>query len=194
MQKEGIVMLFDGLVYKKSEYYAATHTPFHTVKRDLGLWGEYQTYRRLCALPGEKKFLFNCYLPKAEGGTAEVDLILLHGSGVYVFESKNYSGWIFGSEAQQDWTQCFPNRHKAHFFNPIMQNNAHIRRLLWCLPGLQPWCVQSVIVFGERCVLRKIQLNSNQHMVIQRNQLPQALAALSRRQALTSGDMATIYQ
>lgn len=37
--------------------------------------------------------------------TYEIDLIMISETGIYVFESKNYSGWIFGDEKQRYWTQ-----------------------------------------------------------------------------------------
>lgn len=40
----------------------------------------------------------NLYLPKEDGSTTEIDLIMLSETGILVFESKNYSGWIFGDE------------------------------------------------------------------------------------------------
>ena len=50
----------------------------------------FYTYRCLRQLPGYKRFLFNCYLPKQDGEKTEIDVIFLHESGIYVFESKNY--------------------------------------------------------------------------------------------------------
>ena len=60
------------------------------------------------SLEGTKRYLFNLYLPKDDGGTTEIDVVFLHDSGMYVFESKNYSGWIFGTETQKNWTQTLP--------------------------------------------------------------------------------------
>ena len=60
-----------------------------------GEYGEDRIYDILQKVDGYKATLPNCYLPKGNGETAEVDLIFLHESGIYVFESKNYSGWIF---------------------------------------------------------------------------------------------------
>ena len=70
-----------------------------------GKYGEDRIYDILQKVDGYKATLPNCYLPKGNGETAEVDLIFLHESGIYVFESKNYSGWIFGSENQKYWTR-----------------------------------------------------------------------------------------
>jgi ribosomal protein S18 acetylase RimI-like enzyme len=189
-----LVLFLRKRAYERTEYFAATHTPYRTVRRDLGLWGEYLTYRRLCDLPGEKKFLFNCYVPKDKRGYSEIDLILLHSSGVYVFESKNYSGWIFGNEADSHWTQSFRNGHKERFYSPIKQNSTHIRTLLHFLPGLSPEAVQSVIVFSERCTLRRITLTTDQHIVIKRDQLPRAIASLARRQIFNAQQIDALYQ
>ena len=91
--------------YKKSEYYSITHIPFLKVYFNKGRFGEYLTYTKLKSLKGYKRFLFNVYIPKDDGTFTEIDAIMLHESGIYVFESKNYDGWIFGSEAQKYWTQ-----------------------------------------------------------------------------------------
>lgn len=53
----------------------------------------------------ENLCIANCYIPKTDGTTAEIDIIMVHPTGVYVFESKNYSGYIFGSLNQKMWTQ-----------------------------------------------------------------------------------------
>ena len=98
-----------------------------------GEYGEDRIYDILQKVDGYKATLPNCYLPKGNGETAEVDLIFLHESGIYVFESKNYSGWIFGSENQKYWTQSFSDRRggtkKYKFYNPLWQNDTHIRAL-----------------------------------------------------------------
>lgn len=60
-----------------------------------------------------------------------VIILLINNHGVFVFESKNYSGWIFGNERSKTWTQTLPQgkgkSHKEHFLNPIMQNKLHIK-------------------------------------------------------------------
>ena len=116
--------------YEKTEYYLQTKIPYGSVRFDKGRLGEFYTYRYLKILEGYKRFLFNVYLPKENGETTEIDVILLHETGIYVFESKNYSGWIFGTETQQYWTQTLPvgkgKSQKTKFFNPIIQNKVHL--------------------------------------------------------------------
>ena len=75
--------------------------------------------------------------------------------GIYVFESKNYSGWIFGSEDQQQWTMSLNAHTKERFYNPVKQNRAHVRALAAYL-GLPESAFMSFIVFSERCELKKV--------------------------------------
>jgi len=182
------------IVYKRSDYYTATRKRFRTVRRDLGLWGEYLTYLKLRKLPGDKKFLYNCYVPKGDGTFTEIDLIMLHASGVYVFESKNYSGWIFGSEADQYWTQSLRGGRKERFYNPIKQNNAHIRQLMQFIPNLTRESTHSVIVFSERCELRKLSYSTEQQMIVKRNHLNRTMKLHLQRQLSSPIDIDAIYQ
>ena len=97
--------------------------------QDKGQAGENQIHQSLNRLEGQSAILQNCYLPLKNSGTTEVDLILIHESGIYVIESKNYSGWIFGSESQRYWTQSLPGHNgtaeKHRFYNPIWQTSVY---------------------------------------------------------------------
>lgn len=159
------------ITYKKTDYYLQTHKAFSTFTHDTGSFGEYCIYNSLKKLDGYKKFLFNCYLPKENEETTEIDVLLLHESGIYVFESKNYSGWIFGNEKQQYWTQTLPSQTKKatknHFLNPILQNKLHIKCLQSYLNTDIP--LHSYIVFSERCTLKKIESTENTHHIIKRD-------------------------
>ena len=95
-----------------------------------GRYGEMLTERELniVQLFGRKgKVLRNVYLPKKNGETSEVDVIFITQKGIFVIESKNYSGWIFGDEKNQKWTAMLPNRQKNQFYNPILQNKTHVK-------------------------------------------------------------------
>ena len=155
--------------YITSEYYELTKNPYKKVVDDRGLRGEYRVYKNLTKLEGKKRFLFNLYLPKDDGETTEVDVIMLHASGIYVFESKNYSGWIFGGEYQKNWTQTLPGRrkhaHYEHFMNPIAQNNVHLKWLDRALND-DSLVKHSYIVFGSDCELKNVTLKDDKHHVL----------------------------
>ncbi len=185
--------------YEESKYFAETHNEYRKVHSDKGTYGEYLTRSYLQSLPGYKKFLHNCYLPKDNGETTEIDLILLHESGIYVFESKNYSGWIFGAETQQYWTQTLSkgrhrSPHKEPFFNPIIQNKVHIKWLSTYL-GMEPEQFFSYIVFSERCTLKDITLTSGHHHVLNRYDVLSAVSANAQISGvrLTPGEIDDLY-
>ena len=177
--------------YMYSDYYHMTHISYRSMISDIGKKGEYDTYRCLKSLDGHKKFLFNCYIPKEDGTTTEIDVILIHESGIYVFESKNYSGWIFGNEAQKQWTQTLQAKNgksrKEHFLNPIIQNKVHLKWLQAYLKEFEDLKFFSYIVFSIRCELKDITLTSGNHFVVKRDNI---LNAVSRNVAVSDAKMA----
>ena len=145
--------------YKHSNYYKITQNSYRSVFNDDGRYGEYLIYQNLQIFESiECQFLFNLYIPKENGKTTEIDIIMLHQKGLFVIESKNYSGWIFGNENHKQWTQTLPSRygecHKEHFYNPIMQNATHIRAIRKYIDDTIP--IYSVIAFSDNCTLKKI--------------------------------------
>ena len=122
---------------------------------------------KLVRLMGRKgKILKNVYLPKDNGETSEIDLLYITQKGIFVFESKNYSGWIFGDERSMYWTASLPNGQKSQFYNPIKQNQTHMKWLQKAVGEEIP--LFSVIVFSERCELKKVTLASDKVRVIKR--------------------------
>ena len=63
-----------------------------------------------------------------ESGTTQIDHIYVSPFGVFVVETKNLSGWIFGGENQSQWTQTIYKK-KSKFQNPLRQNYKHIKTL-----------------------------------------------------------------
>ncbi len=171
--------------YEKTEYYHQTRNSYINVLLNKGLRGEFNTYKCLKSLKGYKRYLFNLYLPKGNGETTELDVVLLHESGIYVFESKNYSGWIFGTESQQYWTQTLQSQNgrpkKTQFFNPILQNKGHLKWLLTFLAD-QTLPFYSYIVFSDHCELKNITLTTGNHHVVKCCQL---LSAVRQNIAMT---------
>ena len=92
-------------------------------------------------------------LPRANGGSTQIDHIIVSVYGIFVIETKNYKGWIYGSENQKQWTQAFPNGSKFKFQNPLRQNYLHIKTLADLL-GLELSYFHSMIAFIGECELK----------------------------------------
>ena len=103
------------------------------------------------------QLLRNVYLPKGDGETSEIDLLLLHETGIYVFESKNVSGTIYGDDKHPQWIVYKRNGNQEKMTNPVQQNEGHIKYLLQFL-GQDAWSsrVYSVIVFGEKSNMKLV--------------------------------------
>lgn len=163
--------------YDKSNYKKESGNSYSKVKFDKGLYGEYQSFIKLERIKGNNKILTNVYVPKDNGETTEIDLVYIHETGIYVLESKNYSGWIFGNENNKYWTQSFKTGRKEKFYNPILQNKTHIRYLSKTL-NLDEKFMKSIIVFSERCTLKKIEVTSENVRVINRYNLVKQIEKL----------------
>jgi len=153
--------------------YASGHDFWETI-RDTGKYGEFLTFNILEKTEGEKGLFVNLYLPKKNGETTEIDLVMTHRTGLYVFESKNYSGWIFGNDRQQYWTQTLRGKKKNRFYNPVWQNSGHITALKEVL-GIDDELIESYVVFSERCTLKKVSVNTERVYLMKRNQLKRVL-------------------
>ena len=92
-------------------------------------------------------------LPRDKGGSTQIDHIIVSVYGIFVIETKNYKGWIYGSETQRQWTQSFPNGSKFKFQNPLRQNYLHIKTLADLL-GLELRYFHSMIAFIGECELK----------------------------------------
>lgn len=111
-----------------------------------------------------KKILRNLYIPY-NGGTSEIDLIMLTEFGIYVIESKNYSGWIFGNENNKNWTVSYNRNTKEKLYNPIWQNNTHIKALTNYLQ-ITDNGINSLIIFGGGAELKKVPQNIPTRQII----------------------------
>lgn len=155
----------------KSKYFKETGY----TERDLdddGVYGEYLTYEYLNYTPGYSKTLCNLYIERADGFISEIDLVFIHETGIYIIESKNYSGWIYGHENDQYWTQVLKDRRKFRFYNPIKQNEKHLEAVLEVLYALTNKFVYNLVVFSERCELKTVTFDSLNTSVINRDVLP----------------------
>ena len=64
----------------------------------------------------EYQVLTDLTLPSGTG-TTQIDHVVVSRFGLFVIETKNMKGWIYGSPFQAQWTQVI-YRHKSQFQNP----------------------------------------------------------------------------
>ncbi|EGQ7678867.1 TPA: NERD domain-containing protein [Vibrio vulnificus] len=110
-----------------------------------GVFGEFLVNRLLSKLPESDYTLIKDVTLPTNDGTTQVDHIVVSRYGIFVVETKNMKGWIFGSARQKQWTQKI-YRHSSKFQNPLHQNYKHIKALETLL-GCSEEHLHSVIVF-----------------------------------------------
>lgn len=152
---------------------STTFTAIQSIGMSTGEYGELLTEQQLMKIDiGYKKILKNVYLFKNDKyETTEIDLVMLHSTGIYVFESKNFSGWIFGNKYDNQWTQSLPGAKKYKFYNPMKQNFCHIQALKRQLNIENDDMFISYIVFSDRCELKSIPENTANTKIVKRVKL-----------------------
>jgi len=112
---------------------------------------------------GEKKTTFSMWLSldakvyrrfhdviiPAKNGTTQIDHLLVSPHGVFIVETKNIKGWIFGSESQSKWTQSLYGK-KYSFQNPLRQTFRQ-QKILSEYLGLDESIIHTVIYFAGDC-------------------------------------------
>lgn len=112
-----------------------------------GKFGENKVRRIIEDTIEYEQYVINNLVLVNDGMTSQIDHIVINPRGVFVIETKNYSGKIYGSENQREWTQVLAyGNAKYKLYNPIKQNATHIynvKRLVGNLP------IHSLIVFVQ---------------------------------------------
>lgn len=178
--------------YRETQYYQATKRPYLECMRRKGFRSEYTlSLEALRGLP-DGKIAANSYIPKGDGEFSEVDVVLVHTSGVYVFENKGYHGWIFGNEKDARWTQMLNKNSKYRFYNPVKQNRTHMKVLAEYF-HLDDSQVAPVIAFANSATLKKI--TSESAPVLNHAQVAGYLkdAAVRRGAVLSADEVAKIH-
>lgn len=99
----------------------------------------------------EYRLLKNVTLPTEQGST-QIDHIIVSRFGVFVIETKNMKGWIFGNPSHKRWTQQL-YRRKHQFQNPLHQNYGHVMTLKSLL-GLSDHQLHSIVYFIGDCTFK----------------------------------------
>ena len=95
---------------------------------------------------------FHDVIINAPDGTTQIDHVIISPYGIFVLETKNMKGWIFGSEKGAKWTQSL-YKQKHTFQNPLRQNYRHTKCLSEFLE-LPHEIMHSIVFFIGECKLK----------------------------------------
>lgn len=141
-----------------------------------GKLSEELAYRKMLELSDEYH-IFNDLFLESNGYSTQIDHIVVSPYGVFVIETKGYKGWIFGNEDSECWTQIL-YRRKYKFYNPIKQNESHVRKIRYLLQNSVDIPIIPIVVFNDNAELK---INVQNHIVVNRYYLAQAIQQYKER-------------
>ena len=116
-----IVLIVLGLVF-----YFATRI-FKTTIR--GKIGEIKVSRKLKTI-ADGVVINNLTFHVNDRKTCQIDHILVCNKGVFVIETKNYIGLIYGDDNSREWVQVLQyGKIKNKLYSPVKQNTTHVYEL-----------------------------------------------------------------
>ena len=152
-----------------------------------GSIGESRIAGQLNKLNKEYKVLNDIFI-RTSKGSSQIDHIVISTYGIFVIETKNYSGWIHGNENSEYWSQTF-YKSRNKFRNPVKQNWAHIYALKEVLSNYRYIKYYPIVVFVGSAELKNI---TSQIPVVYDNELFQIISRKSIEQSLTTSEVETI--
>ncbi|MDQ0154244.1 nuclease-related domain-containing protein [Robertmurraya andreesenii] len=129
----------------------------------IGEIGEYKINIQLDQLLNNCRYFSDVVLPntKSSSGYSQIDHIVLSPYAIFVIETKNYAGTIYGSRNRAKWSV----NGKFPMNNPFNQNFGHSKAIQSILSNVEDAQIVSIVSFSRRCTfkvdaeLRKIQSN-----------------------------------
>ena len=155
-----------------------------------GSIGEAKVNTRLNFLGKEYIVLKDILINSTNGYTSQIDELVLSEYGLFVIETKNYKGWIFGNEKAEKWTQVI-YKEKHTFRNPIKQNWSHIYALKSLLSDYPNIKYHPIVVFSGNATLKSIESSVP---VIYSNRLNSTIRRLSFEKCLSIDEVNKIQK
>lgn len=153
-----------------------------------GSVGEFKVNTRLNFLGNEYISLNDILIKSSNGNTSQIDELVLSEYGIFIIETKNYKGWIFGNEKSENWTQViFKEKHT--FRNPIKQNWSHVYALKNVLSEFPNIHYFPIVVFTGDATLKGIESTIP---VIYSNRLNSTIKNLSSEKCLSQTEVEKI--
>lgn len=167
--------------------------------------------------PGEVRLIFglekifladrifaDCYFPKVDpklgvrrvvtkADLVQIDCMVVDESGVYVFESKDYVGWIYAHGKRVHWTQVSGyGKNKHQFYSPVRQNESHIAAVRTAIGKEVP--IYSVVVFGREATLKVVEDLPENCIVCTQAEIRNIMSRMSQEKCLDTAQAEELRQ
>ena len=141
-----------------------------------GKKGELNVKLRLRMLSSDNYKVLNNLFVNTYGQTTQIDHVVVSVYGIFVIETKYYKGWIYGGANSEYWTQNIYG-NKYQFYNPLQQNQGHVRALKHLLKDLPSNVFVSIVAFSRQATLKNRFLDN----VVYWNQINRVIRSYSQK-------------
>lgn len=121
----------------------------------IGSSGEKNVNAIIYSLGEDYILLPDLMIRNSRGATSQIDHVVLSEYGIFVIETKTYSGWIFGNEQSEEWKKI-TKRNRYSFRNPVKQNWGHVYALKEILKKFPNCKYYPIVVFAGSAELKDI--------------------------------------
>lgn len=189
----GILFAFRVYTYENSEFRKMTGYSLLNIWTNPYIKNTYLLVQSLKYLQGEYKLLLNLAFPTS-GGKRKLDAIVIHESGIYVFNIQHKNGWVYGREQDEQWAQATNNKNKLiPFANPIIEMKKAILDLQDQIANEKSDLFHLVILFTDNCSFKKIVVKSNNVSVMKINEMKHFWKA-GTEQKMSAQEIDSVYQ
>ncbi|MFT9847655.1 NERD domain-containing protein [Aneurinibacillus sp. REN35] len=144
-----------------------------------GRMGEAIVQDILSRLGDEYISLHDVMIQGNSGRTSQIDHIVLSPYGIFILETKAYNSYIKGYEDAKNWVQFLKNGQRHEFYNPIKQNEGHLKALRAVLNDMDrslPFI--SIVVFVGT---KDVEVEATKAIVVRENDLLSAIQKHTER-------------
>ena len=164
--------------------------------KDYGHKGEEYVAKQLKQLPKEYIVLNDVMFP-TRYGTTQIDHLVVSPYGIFIIETKTYTGQVIGCEDADEWAQRQPeecNRggrsgKEIKFRNPIRQNQSHSLAVTAILKEVGDFPIISIVVFSDKADLSRVKAPRN--TIINWGELLSVITS-HKRQMISTSDVRRI--
>ncbi|MFD1039723.1 nuclease-related domain-containing protein [Virgibacillus byunsanensis] len=134
---------------KREKQTNPTNSKVATRKGEIG---EYKIDIQLSQLPKEYLYVNDIMIKNTKSitGYSQIDHVVLTPYGIFIIETKNYQGTIYGGKNRKHWLINGNFKMK----NPLIQNYGHIGALKLILDKKFHGQFISIVSFTKRCTLK----------------------------------------
>ena len=138
----------------------------------LGKSGEHWAAQELGKLPSGEYHVLNDLVLEDSHGLHQIDHVVVSPYGIYMVETKNYTGSIIGDAKYANWL-LYVGGQKRKIHSPLRQNYGHIKCLQELLK-LDESAFVSIVCFANR-TKTKVTVHSDREFVVHTDTLRSAV-------------------